>query len=125
MPDLTVSGLEKVCSTLCTSFINALPISGAALSAFGGSLQETTLGASDALAARLVELQFDLGEGPRWDATRSRVPVLIPRVRSANHSNWPVFGNALMDTEAQALFWIRKPRLFLSSPWSSAPWTSE
>ncbi|MHA7155886.1 GAF and ANTAR domain-containing protein [Arthrobacter sp. TMN-50] len=104
MADGTASALEKVCSTVGTSFIDALPVSGAALSAFGGSLQETTLWASDALAARLDELQFDLGEGPRWTAIRSRAPVLVPRVRSDSHSNWPVFGNALLETDAQALF---------------------
>ncbi|MHA7278013.1 GAF and ANTAR domain-containing protein [Arthrobacter sp. Hz1] len=97
-------GLEKVCSTLCASFIDALPVTGAALSAFGGSSQETALYASDALAARLDELQFDLGEGPRWTATSSRLPVLIPRVRSASHEAWPVFGKALQETQARALF---------------------
>ncbi|MHA7276352.1 GAF and ANTAR domain-containing protein [Arthrobacter sp. HLT1-21] len=67
-------------------------------------MQETTLCASDALSARLDELQFDLGEGPRWTAVRSRAPVLIPRVRSESHEDWPVFGNALLETDAQALF---------------------
>ncbi|MHA7209082.1 GAF and ANTAR domain-containing protein [Arthrobacter sp. MDT1-65] len=99
-----LSGLDALCSTLCASFIDVLPVTGAALSAFSGSQQETMLHASDALAARLDELQFDLGEGPRWEAARSRLPVLLPYVRSMTHDRWPVFGKALADTDAQALF---------------------
>ena len=99
-----LSGLDEVSSVLCTSFIETLPITGAALSAFSSSSQETMLGASDDLAARLDELQFDLGEGPRWEAARTRVPILLPDVRSMSHDKWPVFGKALADTDAQALF---------------------
>ncbi len=62
------------------------------------------LGASDSLGARLDELQFDLGEGPRWEAARSRMPVLLPYVRSMPHEKWPVFGKALTETDVQALF---------------------
>lgn len=98
------SGLDELCSSLCASFIDALPVTGAALSAFSGFQEETTLCASDELAARLDELQFDLGEGPRWEAARSRVPVLLPYVRSVTHDKWPVFGKALIDSDAQALF---------------------
>lgn len=97
-------GLDQWCSTLCSSFIEAIPVSGAALSAFSGSAQETMLGASDGLAGTLDELQFDLGEGPRWEAARSRMPVLLPYARSMTHEKWPVFGKALTGTEVQALF---------------------
>jgi hypothetical protein len=99
-----LSGLDELCSVLCALFIDALPVTGAALSAFSGSAQETALHASDELATRLDELQFDLGEGPRWEAARSRTPVLLPYVRSMSHAKWPVFGHALTDTDAQALF---------------------
>ncbi len=99
-----LSGLEELGSTLCASFIEALPVLGGALSAFSGSVPETALCSSDVLAARLEELQFDLGEGPRWEAARSRMPVLLPHVRSISHEKWPVFAKALLDTEVQALF---------------------
>ena len=104
MADGSLPQLEQIGYELCASYIDALPITGAALSALSGSLQETTLCATDTLAGRLDELQFDLGEGPRWDAIRSRSPLLLPRVREASHENWPVFGKALLETEAQALF---------------------
>jgi hypothetical protein len=96
--------LDELCSSLCASFIDALPVTGAALSAFSGSAQETTLCASDDLAATLDELQFDLGEGPRWEAARFRTPVFLPHVRSMTHEKWPVFGKALMDFDVEALF---------------------
>ena len=104
MAEGTVPELEQLGSDVCASFIEALPVTGAALSALGGSLQETTLCATDTLSGHLDELQFDLGEGPRWAAIRSRTPVLIPQVRRASHDNWPVFGKALLETDAQALF---------------------
>ncbi|MHA7210061.1 GAF and ANTAR domain-containing protein [Arthrobacter sp. MDT1-65] len=99
-----LSELDAVFSALCASFIDALPVTGAALSAFGGSVQETALYATDDVAARLDELQFDLGEGPRWEAARSRMPVFLPYARWMPHEKWPVFGKALAETDVQALF---------------------
>lgn len=104
MSENFLSGLDHLCSRLCASFIESLPVSGAAISVFSGSMQETALHSSDALASRLEELQFDLGEGPRWEAARSRTPVLLPNVASMDHEKWPVFAKALQETKAQALF---------------------
>lgn len=89
---------------LCSRFVEALPVTGAAISVFGGSLPETSVCASDGLAARLDELQYDLGEGPRWEAARTHAAVLVPRAQDNAHSRWPVFGKALLDTGAEALF---------------------
>ena len=75
-----------------------------AVSMFGASLQETTVAASDGLAARLDELQFELGEGPRREALKTRAPVLIPWVRRVDHHLWPVFAEQLLETEVKALF---------------------
>ena len=52
-------------------FVAFLPVTGAAVSTLGDVLGSETLSASDAHAARLDEVQFDLGEGPCWDALRS------------------------------------------------------
>lgn len=89
---------------LCSAFLNQLPVTGVAVSMFGGAASETLVCASDTLAARLDELQFDLGEGPRWDALQTRLPVLVPDVRQTHPYVWPVFTKALMGTEAAALF---------------------
>ena len=75
---------------LCTPFLTQLQVSGAAVSMFGGAAPETLVCASDRLAARIDELQFDLGEGPRWEALRTRLPVLVPDVYDTHPYSWPV-----------------------------------
>lgn len=89
---------------LCAPYIDQLPISGAAVSMFGGSPSETLVCASGNTAAKLDELQFDLGEGPRWEARRTRSPVLIPDIRSPHPHSWPVLSKALLMTDVAALF---------------------
>lgn len=89
---------------LCTPFLSQLPVSGAAVSMFGGAASETLVCASNRLAARLDELQFDLGEGPRWEALHTKLPVLVPDVRYSHPYSWPVFSKAILETEAAALF---------------------
>jgi len=89
---------------LCSEFVDALPVTGAAVSVFGASVPETAICASDSLAARLDELQFDLGEGPRWVAAKSGAPVLVPDTRQGAFELWPVFATELRATTAQALF---------------------
>lgn len=97
-------GLVAGGEDLCSPYLQKLPITGAAVSLFGGATAETLVCASDALAARLDELQFSLGEGPRWRAVRTRLPVLIPDVRAAVHTDWPMFHEAVARTQAAALF---------------------
>ena len=89
---------------LCGPYLEKLPVTGAAVSLFGGATAETLVCASDALAARLDELQFSLGEGPRWRAVRTRLPVLIPDVQAVAHTDWPMFHKAVAGTQAAALF---------------------
>ncbi|MGO4805253.1 GAF and ANTAR domain-containing protein [Arthrobacter sp. 2MCAF15] len=98
------TGASKDGGDLCSPFLDELPISGAAVSMFGGAAPETLVCATDALAARLDELQFDLGEGPRWEALRRRLPVLVPDVRYTQPYSWPVFSKALLETEVAAIF---------------------
>lgn len=104
MADWGSMGVEGSESDLCQPFLDALPVTGVAVSVFGGSMEETTVAASDALSAKLDDLQFELGEGPRWEALRIRKPVLIPRVRRFDHGSWPVFAKTLLETEVEALF---------------------
>ena len=62
----------------CRPFVDLFPVTGASVSTVGNFLGSETLSASDDIAARLDELQFDLGEGPCWDAVRSGRAVLEP-----------------------------------------------
>ncbi|WP_051478886.1 GAF and ANTAR domain-containing protein [Arthrobacter sp. H5] len=111
---------------LCAPFLESLPVTGASVSLFGGSMQETLIYATDAVSARLDELQFDLGEGPRWEALRTRLPVLLPNLQASDHRLWPVFGKAVAGTGAAAMFVfplsvgaidIGVVELYKSSPW--------
>ena len=81
-----------------------LPITGASVSVIVGDRQQSTVSASDAMAARIDELQFVLGEGPHWDALRSGQPVLAPDLRVANRDDWPMLSGALAEFEVGALF---------------------
>ena len=98
-PD-TAAGEEDVCAP----YLAKLPVTGVAVSLFGGATAETLVSASDNLAARLDELQFNLGEGPRWRALQTRLPVLIPDVQYTAGDEWPMFHKAIAGTDAAALF---------------------
>lgn len=84
-------------------FLDVLPVTGAAVSTLGDLLGSETLSATDDRAARLDELQFDLGEGPCWDALRLARPVLEPDV---NHPQtfWPAFSLALREHHISSIF---------------------
>ena len=83
-------------TSLCAPFLDVLPVGGAALSVLAGSAGQSTMCASDPTAARLDELQFDLGEGPCWDAMSSRRPVLHADLAADGAASvWPMFTNAL------------------------------
>jgi hypothetical protein len=90
--------------SFCRPFLAMFPITGAAVSTVGDLLGSETVSASDDLAVRVDELQFDLGEGPCWDAMNRGVPVLEPRIRDNPHSNWPAFTLALRAHPVNSLF---------------------
>ncbi|WP_166787916.1 GAF and ANTAR domain-containing protein [Cryobacterium adonitolivorans] len=50
------------------------------------------------------ELQFDLGEGPCWDALVNRRPVLEPDLASTSRVSWPAFLEAIREEEIGAIF---------------------
>lgn len=89
---------------LSQPFVNVFPVDGAAVSTLGDFLGSETISASDDQAARLDELQFDLGEGPCWDAMLSARPVLEPDLRSRADSAWPAFSAAIAGDDVGALF---------------------
>lgn len=97
-------GLAAGEDDVCAPYLEKLPITGAAVSLFGGSAVETLVSATDELAARLDELQFNLGEGPRWRALQTRLPVLLPDAQSPIDHEWPMFRRAIQGTRAAALF---------------------
>jgi len=86
---------------LYRAFTTQLPISGASVAVFDVSGRQSTVWASDPVAARIEELQFDLGEGPHWQALSLGHPVLIPDVTEHPHDQ---FGTAVADLGIGAMF---------------------
>jgi hypothetical protein len=84
-------------------FLDVLPVTGAAVSTLGDFLGSETLSATDDRAARLDELQFDLGEGPCWDALRLSRPVLEPDLNDPTIV-WPAFSPALREHQVSSIF---------------------
>jgi len=82
-------------SSLCAPFLSVLPVTGAAVSVLAGVSGQSTMCSSDPTAARLDELQFDLGEGPCWDAMATRRPVLHADFRREQTDEWPMFRRAV------------------------------
>jgi hypothetical protein len=90
-------------SALAAPITDALPISGVAISTLGNFLGNETISASDEIAARLDELQFDLGEGPCWDAYGTGRPVIEPNVQQPN-GVWPAFSEAIRHQDIGAIY---------------------
>jgi hypothetical protein len=88
----------------CRPFLDLLPVSGASVSTVGDLLGSETLAASDELAARLDELQFDLGEGPCWDAMKLGRAVLEPDLRNHPNTVWPAFTAAVLHDDVRSIF---------------------
>jgi len=98
--DLITAHEEK--TSLCAPFLAVLPVGGAALSVLAGSAGQSTVCSSDDTATRLDEMQFDLGEGPCWDAMSTRAPVLTPDLAVDGAAAWPLFTDAVRNDAASA-----------------------
>ena len=91
-------------AALCRGFVSRLPVDGASISVFGIASQQTTIAASDPIAAALDELQFDLGEGPHWQAIRTGLPILVSDLATSPTHLWPMFASAAQREGAHAVF---------------------
>lgn len=86
------------------TIVGLLPVTGVAVSTLGEVLGSETISATDARAERLDELQFDLGEGPCWDALRSGSPVAEPAMSANGARRWPAFGTAARGESVSSMF---------------------
>lgn len=91
-------------SSLCFPFVDALGIDGASISVFGGSHRQITICTTDALAARIESLQFELGEGPHWEVLRTRQPALQADLTQGDQEPWPIFAGAAVKLGIHAVF---------------------
>ena len=95
---------DDVGATICAPFLSSLPVDGASISVMGTAGRQTTIAASDSLATRLEELQFDLAEGPHWQAIAENRAVLAADLDSSDGDAWPVFTPAAVRAGARAVF---------------------
>ncbi|HEV7949749.1 MAG TPA: ANTAR domain-containing protein [Glaciihabitans sp.] len=89
-------------TSLCDPFLSAFPVSGAALSILAGPSAQTTVCSSDSIAARLDELQFDLGEGPCWQALATHTPVIADSLTGHIAQAWPIFTEAVQSDRSSS-----------------------
>jgi transcriptional regulator with GAF, ATPase, and Fis domain len=89
---------------LCASFVTELGVSGASISVVSYLGRQSTICSSDATVARAEALQFELGEGPHWEALESRAPVLCSDLDATDESRWPLFIDAARGLGIHAIF---------------------
>jgi hypothetical protein len=70
----------------------------------GDVLGSQIVSATSTAAQKLDELQFDLGEGPCWDALRLGKPVSEPDLPGEGTRRWPAFAPAASSVAAASIF---------------------
>jgi hypothetical protein len=88
---------------LCRAAVRCLGVDGAGVTATSGLVAHEPLFASDALSARLEELQFTTGEGPGAEDFAFGSPLLIPDLEPTV-ARWPGFVSAAVAAGARAMF---------------------
>jgi hypothetical protein len=91
-------------SELWRPFLRQLPIAGASLCTLVEFVGLETVSASSRQAARLDELQFDLGESTCWEAMRTATSVHEPDIRGHPNSAWPAFSAVVHGEDIGAIF---------------------
>jgi hypothetical protein len=89
---------------LCEDCAAAIPVTGVGLALMTDTGHQGVVAATDGSARLMEDLQFALGEGPCMDASRSRMPVLMPDLARSAMSRWPGFGPAVLDAGIAAIF---------------------
>ncbi len=90
-------------AALCHAAVRWLEVDGASVTLMSGAMVREPLFSSDALSARLEELQFMTGEGPGAEDFRFGSPMLIPDLEAVA-ARWPGFVPAAVAAGARALF---------------------
>jgi hypothetical protein len=100
-----VLGVPISTRVLCETAVERLGVDGAVLSVHNSSRWLETRESTDALGARLAELEVTVGEGPRQDAWRQGGPVLVTDLDStASQYRWPAFAPLAVAAGACAMF---------------------
>lgn len=106
---LAVNGNHNVgaLTRICSLAVLELQVTGVGVTlvsrAGAPDAQQRLVHASDAVAARLEDLQLTVGEGPGLAAVTSGAPVLVPDL-SAARSRWPAFCPDAQSVGVAAMF---------------------
>lgn len=89
---------------LCSPLRAAVSMPGAVISTLGLPMGSQTVCASTKLGARIDEIQIDLGEGPSWEALRTRRPVAASDLQTRGGLLWPGAWAALRELDLGSLY---------------------
>ncbi len=89
---------------LCVACTKTLGLVGSGIALMTDAGHQGVLGASGAVATRLEDLQYELGEGPSLDASRRNGPALHAELTAGEMSLWPAFGPAAWAAGVRAVF---------------------
>ncbi|GAA4342254.1 GAF and ANTAR domain-containing protein [Microbacterium rhizosphaerae] len=89
---------------LCSPLRAVVSMPGAVISTLGSPMGSETVCASTRLGARIDEIQIDLGEGPSWEALRTRRPVAASDIQVDGGVLWPGAWAALRELDVGSLY---------------------
>jgi hypothetical protein len=98
------AGGPRAALAVCRAVVAWLPMTGAAITLMSGPDGQEPVCATDAGAARIDELQFDLADGPCVESFRTGRAVLVADIADPADGRWPVFAAAAAETGARGMF---------------------
>ncbi|MFB8003034.1 GAF and ANTAR domain-containing protein [Nocardia sp. NPDC056000] len=98
------SGRSDAIDRISRTCMELLPIDGVSISLIVNTDRRETLYASDEVVADIESLQFSLGEGPCFEAAKSKRPVLVADLRGTVIRTWPVFATEIGAHPVGAIF---------------------
>ena len=104
LADIVAKGGPGASRRIGETCVALLSVDRAAITMMAGADRQEPIWASDAVAARLDELQFGLGEGPCVQAFSERHPVLVPDLADVSDPRWPTFATEAMATPVRAVY---------------------
>jgi len=89
---------------LCVVGADITHLTGAGIMLMSGDISSGSVCSSNAVSARIEQLQFDLGEGPCVDAYRDDRPVLEADLGDPVRVRWPAFTEPALAAGVRAIF---------------------
>lgn len=89
---------------LCEVCADITGVTGAGLMLMSGDVPRGSVCTTDAVAAVIEQLQYDLGEGPCVDAYNDDRPVLEPDLAAPAAPRWLAFSGPALDAGVRAIF---------------------